>query len=112
MFPDFLKAVVRRTKPELSLELGSTFSHVLSQDSATRAIEMAFLRRICDVSEADTRSVPKNLSRTRPDTVSASLQAMHNPVFAELAAELERELPMDATFGRFKDDAQSVVNKP
>lgn len=74
---------------------------VLSDEPARRSVELDFLRRITDASEATGTAVLSKAAQAEGDTV-ANMARMQNPVFKRLARALEEAIPTDRGFGRFR----------
>jgi hypothetical protein len=102
---DILSVIMRwptLKRPTRSQDAGSD---VLSSNPAEREIELAFLRRIVAESQSFTANTLRALGIGRPETLEGRLKEMQSPVFAQLATELERDVPQGASFGRFRDEA-------
>jgi hypothetical protein len=65
---------------------------LFSDNDEKRDIEVAFLRRLLAATAQEGRSFNEQLG------------LIQSPIFEELAAALCDQLPVDATFGRFRDD--------
>lgn len=93
----------KRLKPSPRGALGE----VLSSDEASREVELAFIKRYTHFAVKSSRSAIKTAyaSSSKQDELEvstmASLELMRNSKFAEIARELERQVPEDLDFGRF-----------
>lgn len=74
---------------------------VLSDEPARRSVELAFLRRVNEASEATGTAILGKAAQAEGDTV-ANMARMQNPVFKRLARALEQSIPADRGFGRFR----------
>lgn len=75
------------------------FEDTLSAQSDKLAIEMAFLTRLVDAMRATATGF---LDPAVGDNVTAAYGHMSSPVFERIAQVLERDVPKDAGFGRFR----------
>lgn len=80
---------------------------VLSSDEAKREVELAFVSRYMRLMNKSTRRAIRlaRAAGVRQDelevSISADLALRMSAEFAEIARELERQLPEDLDFGRF-----------
>lgn len=93
---------------------GKALGDVLSADATKRDVEVAFVGRFMKAVVKSNRVTVKSLmvSAAREgasfgkDAMAAKVEAdyamMRSPAFEKLAKELEKDLPTDATFGKFR----------
>ncbi|OWQ89377.1 hypothetical protein CDN98_02215 [Roseateles terrae] len=75
----------------------------LSAEPGKRSVELAFLSRLMDAAKTAGSAVLKRADRA-PSSVATSLEHMQNPVFQQAARAMERSMPVNTGFGRFRDE--------
>lgn len=77
---------------------------VLSSDPARRRVEIDFVARLVSIGKA-TGEVVLNASKAagkREDVFFTSLKAIQNPIFEQISSVLEKDVPEQEGFGKFK----------
>ena len=103
----FLLSQLRR-RNQLPKGASGVLGDVFSADEASRGVELAFInrytRRTVKASEIALKLASADLSKQ--DQLEASTMAsfalMQSASYGKIARELEREVPEDLGFGRFK----------
>jgi hypothetical protein len=85
-----------------------TEDDVFSCDPEKRAIQMDFLQRLLTARDSPLR---KHLN-VSSDSFAANLAAMNHPLFVWLAKKLDQTLPVNADFGRFRDEETPSSKEP
>jgi hypothetical protein len=75
-----------------------------SADPNTRAVELAFLGRLLDVSVRRSAVALGATSDLGKQSVTDSLAQVRSGVFEKMARALEKNIPVDADFSLFRSD--------
>lgn len=116
-----MTTLFNRSHRSLELQAIKGLGDVLSEDSTTRVVEIAFIERYVKAAFKASKMTLQlaRLQSERPVAKSGAhvkgageLEAqamtdfalMRSPAFAKIAREMEKNLPADATFGKFRDN--------
>ena len=116
-----------RIHRSMELQAANGLGDILSDDTTARGVELAFVERyVKAAAKASKRAFLlaqlEGLQRVAASSgaqpkveddleaqVVANLALMRSPAFAKIARQLEKNLPADATFGKFR--GKSVLDK-